>query len=318
MSFFQCRAPINVQFEVTYRCNNFCVFCYNSVDNNEQDEVDTATAKNIIKNIHDSEVLSLNFNGGEPLVRDDIFELASYAKYLGLDIHLNTNANLIDDFLARNISKNFLSISTTILSNNSEIHDKLSGRVGAFIDTLDGIENLQRHSVYIAVNVVICKENIININGIFDLLRHNHIRTLLLTKYIPCNNRDDLIISDDEFLRVIRDLYRYQEKYRCFDRIALPQPFRLCYSPKDIKDIIGKWNIPCNIGLCTATVSSNGFLTPCNLIKQPVIGNVTTDSIKKLWNGFDGQNFCISSFFSRHCTDCSLIGQCGGGCRATL
>lgn len=317
---FQCVSPLNLQFELTYRCNNHCVFCYNNSydfsECSERSEISTEDAKNVIQNAKDSGVMSLNFNGGEPLCRTDFFEIATFAKDCGLDIHLNTNASLINEEKAQQISKLFPSICTTILSGDERIHDSLSKRSGAFFDAIKGIKLLQKHTVYVAVNLMLCSKNCSNIESAFDLLRSLNIKTLLITRYVPNQpNETELPISDDDFFLVIRKLRDYQEEYKCFDRIALPQPMKLCIVPHEIFQAVYDWNIPCNIGLCTASIDAYGDITPCNLIKKPVLGNAVTTSLAEIWSLFDGVTYCKTQHLMQQCLQCTYIEACGGGCK---
>lgn len=317
---FQCVSPLNLQFELTYRCNNRCIFCYNdSYDFSacaECSEISTEDAKRVIQNAKDSGVMSLNFNGGEPLCRPDFFEIAAFAKDCGMDIHLNTNASLVNEDKAQRISKLFPSICTTILSGNERVHDALSGRSGAFFDAIKGIKLLQKHDVYVAVNLMLCSKNFSGIENTLDLLRSLGVRTLLLTRYVP-NQPDevDLPISDGDFFTVIHKLEDYQAEYKCFDRIALPQPIKLCTAPPEVYNAIYEWNIPCNIGLCTASVNAYGDVTPCNLIKDPVLGSAITTSLKDIWSSFDGARYCKTQHLMRNCLSCDSIQVCGGGCK---
>jgi len=316
---FKCSSPISLQFELTYICNNYCIFCYNDSFDINQVTMDTTTVKKVIDDAHQAGVMSLNFNGGEPLMRRDFFEIAKYAKNKGFDIHLNTNANLIDEKRAKEIAKLFPSICTTILSHDQNVHDYLSGRNGAFSDALKGIHNLQQENVYVAVNVVVNKVNIDDIYNTFIFLQEHSIKTLLLTRYIPCGELcDSLNISDSQFIGVLRVLNKFQEKNVYFDRIALPQPFKLCKLESDLKEIVMQWNIPCNIGICVATINPDGKLTPCNLVKEPVLGDLKEKTLKEIWASFDLNNMCENYHLNEQCLGCDLISKCGGGCLGYL
>lgn len=316
MEVIKCSVPLSVQFEVTYGCNNNCIFCYNSKSLKKKTELNTQEAISIIKDMASCGVMSVNFNGGEPLSREDYFDVVAEADRLGMDIHMNTNASLIDSFTACLIAKYFRSVCTTILSGNSEIHDTLSGRKGAFRDALSGIKNLQRNSVYVTANVMLSKRNLGELEETFDLMRCHEIRSVLVTRYVPCNLNDEyLTISDNEFLDAIEFLYTYNERYKCFDRIAFPQPFKLCNAPLKLKKKIAGSNIACNIGLCTASVSPNGDLTPCNLVKEPVLGNLTKESFLELWSRFEGSEYCVEKHLRKECMVCPDIANCGGGCK---
>lgn len=308
--------PINMQFEVTYKCNNNCIFCYNDKQIKKDNELDTVQAKKILDDLCSNGVMSINFNGGEPLVRSDFLELAEYASILGLDIHLNTNASLIDDDYAKKLSCYFASVCTTLLSGDAHIHDELSGREGAFCDAINGIRALQANDIYVAVNVMMCNKNHISFINTLNLLRELSIRTLLITRYVPDDSQDSgLAISDSDFFNALRIAYEFNVTNHCFDRISLPQPIKLCSVPDDLKPLISEWNIPCNIGLCTASVNAYGFLTPCNLVKDPVLGDLKCESIKTIWKTFDGLRYCQESHLLPKCIKCTELECCGGGCK---
>lgn len=316
MGIIKCGIPLNVQFEITYGCNNCCIFCYNSDSLKEKKELDTREAISIIKDIASCGVLSVNFNGGEPLARDDFFDIVAEAERAGLDIHMNTNASLIDSFTARMVAKYFQNICTTILSGSREIHDRLSGRRGAFDDALAGIRNLQEQSVYVAANVMLSKVNLPVLEETLELIKCCGIRSVLVTRYVPCGLNDDILhISDQEFLDAVSLLYRYNDCHKFFDRIAFPQPFKLCRVSGQLHKRIAESNIACNIGLCTASISPNGDLTPCNLVKEPILGNLREDSFGVLWGRFDGAKFCVNEHLEKQCLSCSEITECGGGCK---
>lgn len=316
MSVIKCSVPLSVQFEITYGCNNNCIFCYNSDTLKQKAQLNTKEVISVIKDLDSSGVLSINFNGGEPLTRDDYFDIVAEADKLGMDIHMNTNASLIDTFTARIVAKYFQSICTTILSGNSKVHDMLSGRRGAFEDAMAGIRNLQEHSVYVAANVMLSKKNLADLNVTFNLIRDLRIHSLLLTRYVPCGMNDwNLHISDKEFLDSVELLFTYNDKHQCFNRIAFPQPFKLCNVSGKLYKKVLESNIACNIGLCTTSISPNGDLTPCNLVKEPVLGNLKKESFMELWSRFEGTQFFLENHLMKKCISCPDIENCGGGCK---
>ena len=250
-------------------------------------------------------------------MRDDFFEIASYAKELGLDIHLNTNATLVSEkSIAKKIAALFPAVCTSILSSDSLLHDRLAGRKGALREAVRGIQLLQDENVYVAVNIMLCKENAIGFLDTLELLRTLGVQTVLVTRFVSCGGSDwNLHIENSQFFEQLRLLVEFQRTYACFARISLPQPIPPCHVPSDLVDDVRRWNIPCNIGLCTASVSCTGELTPCNLVKEPVLGNLLTENFLTAWASFDGKVFCETQHLISDCLSCQDIAYCGGGCK---
>src|SRR5665647_1783306 len=90
-------APFYVQFELTFACNHRCFFCYNEIGGKTAGELSFDEITKILDQLQSAGVYSINFNGGEPLLRADFFEIARYAYGLGFDLHLNSNGTLIGE-----------------------------------------------------------------------------------------------------------------------------------------------------------------------------------------------------------------------------
>ena len=77
--------------------------------------------------------------GGEPLYRDDIFDIAGYAGKKGLPTALATNGTLIDKGTAGRIrDAGFSRVSISIDGESAGSHDGLRGIPGSFDDALRG------------------------------------------------------------------------------------------------------------------------------------------------------------------------------------
>jgi MoaA/NifB/PqqE/SkfB family radical SAM enzyme len=70
--------PFYASFKVTARCHFGCPFC--NVKKDMVPDLSTADVKAILDNLSRSSVLMTSFEGGEPLLRDDIGELLRYAR----------------------------------------------------------------------------------------------------------------------------------------------------------------------------------------------------------------------------------------------
>jgi len=96
--------PVMVSFAVTRECNLKCIHCYSrSVETPHPDELTTVEAKRVIGEIADAGARLIIFDGGEPLMRKDIYELIAHAKEVGLRPLMGTNATLITEEVAERL-----------------------------------------------------------------------------------------------------------------------------------------------------------------------------------------------------------------------
>jgi uncharacterized radical SAM superfamily Fe-S cluster-containing enzyme len=75
----QLSAPLFVIWEITGACNLRCKHCLSDAGKKAPDELNTQEVKDLIDVLEKMKVFYVNFSGGEPLVRPDIFEILEYA-----------------------------------------------------------------------------------------------------------------------------------------------------------------------------------------------------------------------------------------------
>src|SRR3972149_180585 len=95
-----------VVWNVTRRCNLFCMHCYADSHNRPYPgELTTEEGRSLLDDLAQFGVPSVLLSGGEPLTRPDIFDLAAYARDKGLRCVLSTNGTLITPEVARKIQE---------------------------------------------------------------------------------------------------------------------------------------------------------------------------------------------------------------------
>ena len=103
LQFSEDKKPV-VVWNMTRRCNLKCVHCYaQAVDPDGKDEISTEQGKAIISDLAAYGAPVMLFSGGEPLVRQDLPELASYATEKGMRAVISTNGTLITKEKAREL-----------------------------------------------------------------------------------------------------------------------------------------------------------------------------------------------------------------------
>lgn len=117
--------PFYASFKLTSKCHFGCPFC--NVKKNACPDMPTADVKAILRNLSRSSVLMTSFEGGEPLLRDDIEELLIYARRCKFYLLFTTSEkNLLSYPLYRYARYiDFLHVSIDEGHNNLELLDAL-------------------------------------------------------------------------------------------------------------------------------------------------------------------------------------------------
>jgi len=94
-----------VFWNITDRCNLNCIHCYNrsGIGCQTEGELTTAEALDLIDDLAGMGIPLILFTGGEPLMREDIWELAQHAGKKGIKMALSTNGTLITTEVAYRI-----------------------------------------------------------------------------------------------------------------------------------------------------------------------------------------------------------------------
>ena len=190
------RKPI-VVWNITSRCNLKCVHCYNNSSlNADCDEVTTEKAKDVLSDLAEFGVPSVLFSGGEPLMREDLFELIPYAIDKGLRTVISTNGTLITADKARQIKEFGVSYVGISLDGIGEVNDKFRGVKGAFDRAVAGIRNCMEAGVRVGLRLTLTKQNAEDVGPLFDFLEKEGIERACFYHLVPSGRAGELS-SDD-------------------------------------------------------------------------------------------------------------------------
>lgn len=151
---FKKRYPLSVTFISTYRCNFTCDYC--DVWRFREKEMTTKEVFSMIDEFKSMGMRRFSFNGGEPLLRDDLGELISYCRRKGVFTTMFSNGSLV----AKNTEKlKDLDILVISLDGPEEVHDRqrMDGSHGKVIE---GIRAAKAAGLNVWTNTVITKENV--------------------------------------------------------------------------------------------------------------------------------------------------------------
>jgi len=187
------RRPI-VVWNLTRTCNLKCVHCYtDSAAQKYPNELSTDQCKAVLQDLAEFKVPAVLFSGGEPLVRKDLFELAEYARGLGLHVVLSTNGTLIDQAAARKfVELKFAYIGISLDSATPAIHDKFRGAEGAFRRAMEGFKHCTEAGQKVGLRLTLTRHTAQDLDKIFDLIEANGIDRACFYHLCPAGRGKDL------------------------------------------------------------------------------------------------------------------------------
>ena len=164
------RRPV-VVWNTTKRCNLYCEHCYAAANTEgAPNELSTAEGKALIDDLAAFGVPVLLFSGGEPLVREDLTELISYAADNGVRPVLSTNGTLLTPELACELKAAGLKYAGISVDGLPERNDQIRGQEGAFDAAVRGIEACLDAGLKTGLRYTITEHNVDDLVGVVDLL----------------------------------------------------------------------------------------------------------------------------------------------------
>jgi MoaA/NifB/PqqE/SkfB family radical SAM enzyme len=313
-----------IQWHLTERCNLRCSHCYQS--GHGTDELSFAEIREVAEEVSDmlaawSEIYeiafspSFNITGGEPFLRQDLFDILDHLSGRRFALYLLTNGTLIDREKAVRLALTGVEGVQVSIEGPEEIHDRIRGK-GSFAASLRGISFLLDVGITVTLNATLSEINADHFPEMVSLASSIGAQRLGFSRLVPSGRGAGLIkeMIDKERLR------------RIYDEIfsLTPQHLEIVTGDPVASQMLTESNsydqgaVPtsgCAAGLSGLTFLPDGAITPCRRLFIP-LGNVKKDSLREIWATSNVLNALRDrSRYRGKCGACSRWAGCRG-CRA--
>jgi MoaA/NifB/PqqE/SkfB family radical SAM enzyme len=265
--------PLSAQFEITYRCNHLCTFCYNSP--NGARELTTPQIFDALRKIADFGVLYLTITGGEALCHKDFFKIADEARRLGMVLRIYSNGYLLaDKAMVRKVKAlHPMEVEISLHGATAETHEALTRIKGSFQKTLTGVRNLREAGIKVQLKTPITKLNQGELYQIRDIGESLGAYVLFDAVITPKDDgsQDPLALrADDAYLT------RYwSEDYLALHGGRLPPKTNHCASDRVEAN--------CGTGRSGFTIDPYGNILPCVAFRRKVANILEIGSLEEIW-----------------------------------
>lgn len=337
LQFSKDKKPV-VVWNMTQRCNLKCAHCYaHAVPVNGKDDINTEKAKEMIADLAAYGAPVMLFSGGEPLVRDDLTELASFATEKGMRAVISTNGTLITPAKAAELKQVGLSYVGISLDGMEDVHDGFRGVRGSFKKALEGIANCKAEGLKVGLRFTINRRNVAEIPGIFRLLDDLEVPRACFY-HLVYSGRGSKLISEDLNHQETRDVLDLimDETRALFDkgkpkeiltvdnhadgpyvwmRLKREDPARA----EEVFKLL-QYNEGNNSGRGIGCISWDGKVHADQFWREHVFGNVLERPFSQIWD--DAKIELLHKLKNKkehvggRCAKCRHLGICGGNFRA--
>ncbi|MCK4732770.1 MAG: radical SAM protein [Methanophagales archaeon] len=261
--------PYAVQIELTSKCNLKCRHCFMVKDKGV--ELSSEEVMDIIDQLVDMGTFYLAFTGGEIFTREDLFEIARYAKRKGFFLTFMTNGTLITAENMEEIKKlkPMIKFEISLYGATAKTHDYITQVDGSFERTTVAIKELIAQGIEVTVKTLLMNLNIHESGAIKALCEQLGAHPRISPGIAPMKNGS-------------LEPLQYDLSFEDMGTYLSAHDFDLGYLlEKGEKDPVHRFN--CKAGKAACSVSPSGIVYPC--VMMPIeVGNLREKSFKEIWH----------------------------------
>ncbi len=307
-----------LSWNTTKRCNLFCKHCYRESDAEAAaNELSLEEGKKLIEEIRDTGKFKIMIlSGGEPLLRDDLEDLARHVRACGMIPVLGTNGTLMTQARAKSLKEaGVAAVGISIDSISDEKHDDFRQTPGAFVGARQGIQNAIDAGMRVQINPTITKDNYNEIEAIITSAEGwgaSSVHPFFLVEAGRGKCIKENALSDEDYFKALETVLKFQAKTKVeLKPTCAPQFMSLA---KEM-EISMRFTRGCLAGMSYCCILPDGKVHVCPYLPIEA-GDVRENTFDKIWA--ESPVFHALRDFSNYegnCSACSNLDICGG-CRA--
>ncbi|MEW6001602.1 MAG: radical SAM protein [Nitrospirota bacterium] len=313
-----------VQWHLTERCNLRCKHCYQSekyIDEMLFSEIKEVTNEisemfNAWSETYDVSLSpSFNVTGGEPFLRNDIFEILQEISDKGFDVYLLSNGILINRRKARMLSKIGVKGVQVSIEGPEEVHEKIRGK-GSFSASLKGVRYLLDAGIKVTLNVTLSEINADCFIDMVSLSSAVGVQRLGFSRLVPSGRGAGLfnkMLKKEKLKEIYAAISSLDVKgveIVTGDPLMSQMSLQVDGNKEDSIALGG-----CAAGVSGITILPDGTLAPCRRLNLS-IGNIRRDSLREVWANSEVLSLLRNKqSYKDKCGTCRRWAICRG-CRA--
>ncbi|MEA3386418.1 MAG: radical SAM protein [Thermodesulfobacteriota bacterium] len=324
--------PKWLAWEITRRCNLHCVHCRSSSELEEKEHPDFSTSEafRVLDDIASYAKPVVVLSGGEPLLREDVFDIAHYGTKKALRMCLATNGTFVTPEVCIKIKDSGICmVSLSLDGATAGVHDDFRRQPGAFEYAINAARLFREHGISFLINSSFTRRNQDEIPKVYKLAKEIGATAWYMFMIVPTGRGKEImeeLISPEDYETLLNWHYEMEKKEKdiLVRPTCAPHYYRIrLQKAKEYGERVKHRSLKfstggskgCLAGQLISLIDVDGNVLPCSYFPLPA-GNIKENSFKEIWE--ESTLFKELRDFSSYkgrCGACEYIRVCGG-CRA--
>jgi radical SAM protein with 4Fe4S-binding SPASM domain len=328
----------SIHWSITGKCNLRCRHCYMSAPQAKYGELTTAQCLEIIHQISDANIGKVSLTGGEPLVREDFWQLVDALIEKRIAIYqIFTNGVLVTDEFLDQLKAREIQCAIYLSFDCCDCHDWIRGVPGAENAAIEAIKRARSRGFSVGIETALHKDNLAKLTETYELLKSLDITSWKISPIVGVGNWEQLQGQYDIPIKDLYDAYLPLIKKHAADNAPFAMMLSGFYycgkgsnqyiipfikydgSEKSLRKTV------CRSCRINPYIMADGRLLPCipmtdTYIEKKMPNLLTTTIAEAMTSSyyFDIIDTRLEDLFreNNECTDCEHKLRCGMGCRA--
>jgi len=321
-----------IAWEITRRCNLNCVHCRSSstLEAKEHPDFPFDEAKRVLDDISSYAQPVVVLSGGEPLLRQDVFDIAAYGTKKGLRMCLATNGTLVTNEICQKIKQaGIRMVSLSLDGATAAVHDNFRNQQGAFEGTIKAAGLFRENGIEFLINSSFTKRNQVEVPKIYKLAKELGATAWYMFMIVPTGRGQDILaelISPADYEELLNWHYdmEKEEDDMLVRPTCAPHYYRIVLQrSKNDKEKFKRRSLKfstggskgCLAGQLICLIDVDGEVLPCSYFPKSA-GSIRRHSFKDIWENSElFKSLRDFKSYKGSCGSCEYINVCGG-CRA--
>jgi len=291
-------APRNVYWEMTIACDLACQHCRaDAIPHRDPLELTTEEGKALMRDVKEMGSM-LILTGGDPMKRQDLFELIAYAREIGLPrgITPSTTPALTRDAIRRFAELGVATMGISLEGPRPEVHDTFRGVPGTFERSMEALQWAGEFHIPVQVNTTVTRQTVPHLPSLYRLLREEAspaVRRWSLFLLVPVGRGAGLELpSANEVEELFAWVYSISQEapfnvstveaphYR---RYWIQRKLQEGMSLEEIQKLGMKMGFGIRDGNGVIFVSHRGEVYPAGFLPYPFLGSLRTQPLSSIY-----------------------------------
>jgi radical SAM protein with 4Fe4S-binding SPASM domain len=319
--------PIYIDWAIANKCNLNCQYCVGM----EEGELTHEQALKVARDIIELEPRWVILEGGEPLLRDDIYEIGAMFKRRGIDVYVITNGNAFTPEKLKRLAAFSPRVLFSIDGADASTHEAIK-RGSLFATAMKWARECASLGMFQGITAVLSRQNRGQVGAFIDLAGKLGGHEIIFLPLKPFGNDAPgleyyrkFAMSPREQEETIKEIYSYPTHLNIF----YDEPFLWNVASRHglrLNHAEGGVTIPDVAGCASAYslyIQTMGDVRPCMFSPRTLsFGNAAQEPLPKIWQRMQESrllnNWADRKMRNGACAECPQFNSCYGCLARTI